>query len=281
MPLDPGDALLAIGVLGALFLLGPDLLELAGLRRFQVWIDPDPRLAEPALDDADGQAKYRTLVELGFEPIGLKHERIWFFCRHWRKTFDVPMLANRDRTVYACMNRFVSDEPVRVGLESFLRDGRAVETKSPGMGQHLTGDRFLMMSMGPMALPELLREHQGHVRAFAGQHGSPVAAVTSDDLPAHIARSVREQLPMVRPFADLTFSLQVYAGALAAIWLVQGQQPLGNLSLLDWGVMTCSADLLVGLYLHVFVQGLRLAAFRQQHRRQASAGSVADTDAFG
>src|SRR4051812_8940016 len=94
-----GDETLAVLWLAAgavaLWRLLPAVFNALGLTLRHGSIDGDAAALEPSGDDAEYADLFTQLRLIGFEPVGRRSTRCWFFLHHWCRIFRSRVFAAR------------------------------------------------------------------------------------------------------------------------------------------------------------------------------------------
>lgn len=108
----------------------------------------------------------RQLEALGFRPLGTCREDVWFFGPHWLKTFLLKTYGSREHQAFACIYRFVADEPIRVALTTCFADEAMVWTGNHSDDIQLKEDDYLRWGYTTNNMAELLGVHGEAVAPF-------------------------------------------------------------------------------------------------------------------
>ncbi len=164
--------LLIVGGCGAVWALTPPLLTFLGLAGVRFQATDDPALAAAGTDDPEYDARAGELAELGFEPIGLVTESMYFQGFEWWKHFVVRIWANTDRTCFASLYRLHPAEGLRIAFRSLTTDQGIVCAACPGAGVVNEHADYLRREY-PFGTPlhELLTLHQRDVETFCERRG--------------------------------------------------------------------------------------------------------------
>jgi hypothetical protein len=169
-----------LAVAGTVYCYAPPLLTWLGLYRVRCTAASDPQAVVPAAGDADYEAKYQDLLDLGFRPVGVLTEHYWLFAIHWYKPFRIRCLAMPGGTCIAGLYRMAA-EPMRIKMDTFLSNNFLVRTAMPGLGAEDMDKHWARFEEPAVDVAELYARHQGHMQRLL-LTGRSVAPATFRDL---------------------------------------------------------------------------------------------------
>jgi hypothetical protein len=175
------DGLLwTLAALAAAWAFAPPLVTLLGRWRIRCLAANTPQAVEPRPGDADYEARYRELLALGFQPVGVLTEELRLFAIHWYKAFPIHCLATPDGTCYAGLYR-MADEPVRVKFDTFLTGDFLVRTVMPGVGWEDRDEWWLRLEVPTTSVAELYDRHRENVGWILRETKRSVLDATLED----------------------------------------------------------------------------------------------------
>jgi hypothetical protein len=213
-PVTPLDLCLWIAAgLGAVWALGPLLMDFLGLSRLRFEAQHAPRVVEPTCDDPEYRQRFTQLRSLGFSPLGIVREKAWCHFGQWRKVFEVRFLATADRACFASLYRLHPGEPLRVSLETFTTQRGLVRTVMPGVGEPHLDDTYMRTEHQGLEVPELLAQHQEDVEQFTARTGLEVVAQTFEGRAAIDEEHEKRHMSKIGSASFLPFFLLPTFGA--------------------------------------------------------------------
>jgi hypothetical protein len=206
----------AVAAAMAVWVVGPTVAILLGRRRIDVDVYPEPPLAKPYPEDADGLRRYEAFLELGFRPIGWTSEHARFLTPlhwRWRSREGCRWLAAPDGCTFACIYRVRSDEPVRFGAMTLLDGDGSWATYYPGVGLKAgpVGNRGRGEVQG-VEPAGLLEAHAKNVERFRGERGlAPRRGTLADVAAASLAFTRAHFAPRSQSTGTSSLALGLFA----------------------------------------------------------------------
>jgi hypothetical protein len=177
----------AVAVLAMLWILGPLILFLSPLRRYEVELHDDPLAAEPNGDDRDFARSVAELKAAGFTPAGKTIERIRFFTPlHWLWVSDGSRwFASPDRRVFVSLYRLAAGHPQNMSANTAFEGGGLLSTTTTpaGLGGEV-GERYRRVEVEDRGMAALLDEHARQVVDFSRDAGLRAKGATLVEMSA-------------------------------------------------------------------------------------------------
>lgn len=237
--------LVIIGGCGAVWALTPPLFTLLGLAGVKNTPVEDPALAATGTEDADYEARAIELAALGFEPVGLVTETMYFQGIEWWKQFFVRIWANKDRTCYVSLYRLHPAEALRIALRTMTTEEGLVCAASPGAGVTDEQNNYLRREY-PFGTPiqELLALHQRDVEGFSLARDVKTISGSLDEITKVEEAHERRLLKGIWQGNAALAPAQMFVGPAFVIFLVL-PQPLNLGSL---GLALCAGLVVYGAF---------------------------------
>jgi hypothetical protein len=177
-----------VAALAAVWILGPAVAVLLRLGRIELEseVDEDPARAEPRENNAAYEAKFRSLVALGFRPAGVTFASTRFFSPlHWSwRSHGERWLVSADRKIFFDLFRVAGGGPWRSCAITLFEGNGFLETAcSRANLEVLKGDqrRVEIEEVDP---PALVARHEAFVAAFSRERGLPARPSTLREISA-------------------------------------------------------------------------------------------------
>jgi hypothetical protein len=246
-----------VGSSVTILVLAPVVLSLLGFIRFRFVIEEEPARVELGDCGADHAERYGELLALGFRPLGVIRERVWFDQVEWFNEFIVYCLGTEDGQHFVSLYRLDTVEPLRISFETITTGRALIRTVMPGADIPHDGERLCRHEYQGLGVAELFARHLQHVDDFTKHHGTRVACV---DLAARAALDeeidfefYKKVIGYRRYLNPLGFFL---VPAFAGAWLMLAQG-------IDRMAAVPGALAIDGIFYLWIVQGTLKEAFRQ------------------
>lgn len=140
------------------YLTLPSILYRAGFGRTTSYGIDDPDRCRPSGDERCADL-CQQLLDLGFEPLGLRVETSWLFIDYWRKVYRARIFYSPKANCYATLSRTIETGPWKVCLCSCLEGGGLLETNG-GIEVVAQHDSYFMWGFTTADIKDLLALHE-------------------------------------------------------------------------------------------------------------------------
>jgi hypothetical protein len=179
-------ALLAVGLGVLLVFAAPYLATVLGVWVVRFRADDSPEAAasvEPVGVYPEYYDRFTELTDLGFRPVGVIDEVIWFRGHDLYKRFRVRDLVSEDGLTYASLYTLgFGATPVRVSFHTVTTAGVLVQTAMPGAGIPEDQDDFHRTEVEDGPVDVALDAHLREVGWATRTHGGSAARVSLAEL---------------------------------------------------------------------------------------------------
>ena len=132
----------------------------------------------PAVLDALGL----TVRRLGFEPVGPRTTRCWFFLHHWYRKFESRVFAARQGDCIALMYKLRTWDPWRLCFVTAFSDGAIVETANQMANFRIDEPDRRRWGLATPDRGLLLERHREVCRDFAAAGARGIAMLPAEEV---------------------------------------------------------------------------------------------------
>jgi hypothetical protein len=225
----------------ALWMVLPAVLSALGVTFRQSVIDDDAAALEPSGNDAEYVDLFNQLRRLGFEPVGRRSTRCWFFLHHWYRSFLSGVFAAPKGDAFAVAYKLWAWDRWRLYFVTPFSDGAIVETANQIERFRIDEPGHLRWGLATPDRALLLERHRDVCRDFAAAGSRTVSVLPADEVNRLLVHHESRHFRKRDRFTGLMFMslwlCSLFLGLPLLCWFAGTTTSLLPISIIAWAFL--------------------------------------------